>query len=430
MPTRLLLRSAWQTVNIGDIGHTPGALRLLDRYFPEAELTLWPSKVDRGVREQLLAAFPRLKIAEGDVSLSGVATTPELQRAFDESDVLIHGSGPNVMVWEQVEAWRKTGRPYGAFGITFDRTRHGYTDWEDGTLAQLRARMAALPSSAIKPIEREFFHGLSFAFFRDTFSLDYIRREFPGLPHIAFGPDATFACDIRDDARADTYLSAHGLEEKKFICVIPRLRWTPYYKMHGYPPSADDLVKDVLNARTQSADHAGVREMIIRWVRETGLKVLVCPEMTYQVQLGKEELIDPLPADVKANVVWRDTYWLNDEATSVYRKAHTLISLENHSPILAIRQGTPTIFIRQPTDTCKGQMWPDIGLPPDFFEVEDATGDALWARLSAIHADYPAAQARTAAIYARVESLQREMVLTVKRVAEQRVQVPLAAALG
>jgi hypothetical protein len=34
--------------------------------------------VDRGVREQLLAAFPRLRIAEGDVSLDGVATTPEL----------------------------------------------------------------------------------------------------------------------------------------------------------------------------------------------------------------------------------------------------------------------------------------------------------------------------------------------------------------
>lgn len=413
-PVRILLRSSWQTVNIGDIGHTPGALRLFEKHFPEAEVTLWPNKVDRGVREQLLAAFPRLRIAEGDVSLDGVATTPELQEAFDHCDVLVHGSGPNVMAWEHFEAWRNTGRPYGLFGVTFDRTRHGYTDWEDDTLAGLRARMHALSSSAIKPIEREFFHGLTFAFFRDTLSLEYVRREFPGLPHSAFGPDATFACDLRDDARAEAYLAAHTLEHKKFICVIPRLRWTPYYKMQGYPPSADDLIKDALNARTQSTDHAGFRELIIRWVRHTGLKVLVCPEMTYEMQLGKEELVDPLPADVKPQVVWRDTYWLNDEATSVYRHAHTVVSLENHSPILALAQGTPTIFVRQPTDTYKGQMWHDVGLDPDFFEVKDASGEALWERLSAIHADYPSAQARVAALCARVEELQREMILAVK----------------
>ena len=39
-PPRVLVRSAWQSVNIGDIAHTPGALALLERHFPEAELTL------------------------------------------------------------------------------------------------------------------------------------------------------------------------------------------------------------------------------------------------------------------------------------------------------------------------------------------------------------------------------------------------------
>jgi len=39
-PPRILLRSSWQSVNIGDIGHTPGALSLLEKYFPEAEVTL------------------------------------------------------------------------------------------------------------------------------------------------------------------------------------------------------------------------------------------------------------------------------------------------------------------------------------------------------------------------------------------------------
>lgn len=414
---KLLLRSSWQTVNIGDIGHTPGALRLFERHLPDAEITLWPSKIDRGVREQLLGAFPRLRIAEGDVSLSGTATTPELQRAFDEADVLVHGSGPNVMAWEHFEAWRKTGRPYGLFGVTFDRSRFGRDDCEDGTLDELRTRLGSLPREAISDKEREFFDALAFAFFRDTLSLEFVKREFPRLPHAAFGPDATFACDLRDDVRARAWLDAKGLEEKRFICVVPRLRWTPYHQLQGRAPDASERVKDAINARTRSTDHAGLRDLIVRWVRATGLKVAVCPEMTYAMQVGKEELIDPLPADVRGKVVWRDTYWLNDEASAVYRQAHTVVSMENHSPILALAQGTPVVFARQPTDTVKGQMWRDLGLGPDFFEVHAATGEALWQRLACIHADYPAAQARVKALCARVSELQRDMVLAVKRAA-------------
>ncbi len=33
---RILLRSSWQTVNIGDIAHTPGVLSILRKHLPEA----------------------------------------------------------------------------------------------------------------------------------------------------------------------------------------------------------------------------------------------------------------------------------------------------------------------------------------------------------------------------------------------------------
>jgi hypothetical protein len=33
-------------------------------------------------------------------------------------------------------------------------------------------------------------------------------------------------------------------------------------------------------------------------VRETGLKVMLCPEMTYEIAVAKEHLFEPLPADV------------------------------------------------------------------------------------------------------------------------------------
>ena len=59
---RILLRSSWQTINIGDIAHSPGLLAILEKYLPEAEVTLWASYVDRGVKEMLLRRFPGLKI--------------------------------------------------------------------------------------------------------------------------------------------------------------------------------------------------------------------------------------------------------------------------------------------------------------------------------------------------------------------------------
>ena len=59
---KILLRSSWQTVNIGDIGHTPGVLHLLEKHLPDAEVRLWAGDVGNGVKEMLLKRFPNLEI--------------------------------------------------------------------------------------------------------------------------------------------------------------------------------------------------------------------------------------------------------------------------------------------------------------------------------------------------------------------------------
>lgn len=61
-PKHILLRSSWQTVNIGDIAHTPGLLHELEQYLPDAKVTLWPNPLDRGVADMLQRAFPKLTI--------------------------------------------------------------------------------------------------------------------------------------------------------------------------------------------------------------------------------------------------------------------------------------------------------------------------------------------------------------------------------
>lgn len=108
---RILLRSSWQTVNIGDTAHIPGVLALLEKHLPDAEVRLWPSSVGNGVGEMLQRRFPKLRIVQG---------AEALKQAFAECDFLLHGSGPSLMAEKDVARWAKeTGKPYGVYGITF-----------------------------------------------------------------------------------------------------------------------------------------------------------------------------------------------------------------------------------------------------------------------------------------------------------------------
>src|SRR5205085_5762237 len=114
------------------------------------------------------------------------------------------------------------------------------------------------------------------------------------------------------------------------------------------------------------------RDAIIAVTRQTALKVLVCPEDQSQMAVGKELLVDPLPADVKAKVVWRDKYWLTDEALSTYVRSAGLFGLEMHSPIMCVGNGIPAVVCRFAEQTVKGYMWRDIGLDEWLFDQDDA----------------------------------------------------------
>ena len=131
--TRILLRSSWQTVNIGDIAHTPGMLALLEKNRPNAEVTLWPSSVGNGVEEILRARFPKLRIAK---------TKDAQAAALAECDFFLHGSGPLLVGLEALKLAAKAGKPYGIGGVTM-------TDGE------------------IKD-QRELLNGAKFVFLRDT----------------------------------------------------------------------------------------------------------------------------------------------------------------------------------------------------------------------------------------------------------------------
>ncbi len=358
---KILLRSSWQTVNIGDIGHTFGILELFQKYIPEAEITLWPVSINNGVEELLNKNYPKLKIVKGQIK-DEIPESKSLKKAFEESHIMVHGSGPYVVCRKDLQAWCSiTKKPYGVYGVTLNKI--------DDDL-------------------RSLINDASFFYCRDTDSLKVLKSLNVACPIQEFAPDATFAINLHDDSKAEAYLKSVGLKKNEFICAIPRLRHTPYFQIRNKQPTPGEAKSHEMSMAYKEIDAAKLREVIIRWVRETGFKVLACPEMTYQVALSKEVLVDPLPEDVKKNVVWRDSYWNPDEAASVYKQARALVSFEMHSPIIAFHEGTPSIHLRQPTDTRKGQMWRDIGLSDWLFEIDSTTGTQIADALMKIHNDY------------------------------------------
>jgi len=387
---RILLRSSWQVVNIGDIAHTPGVLTLLGRHIPEAEVVLWASAdLSPEVAAMAHKRFSRLRIVKGTLGADGKASNADLADAVATSDFLLHGSGPSLVAATDVAAFVKhTGKPFGVYGIT-----HG---------------------SFFSGDDKELLGQAKFAFFRDSVSLERAKQEGVTSPVIEFGPDGAFACDLRDDAKATAFLEANGLEQGKFVCCLSRLRYTPYWLIKDGVQRNEK--RHARNEAMKEHDHKALRDAIIAVVRETPLKVLLCPEDMTQMAVGREMLFDKLPSDVKARVVLRDTFWLTAEALSTYVRSAGLFGSEMHSPIMAVGNGIPAIVCRFEEQTSKGIMWRDIGLGDWLFDLDRAEDHArIVPAVLAMVKDPATAKGKVAKARAFVEQRQRETMAVLRK---------------
>ena len=390
-PPRILLRSSWQVVNIGDIAHTPGVLALLEKHIPEAEVRLWASgDLSPEVAAMEHQRFPRLKIVKGSIGADGKASNAELADAVAWADFLLHGSGPSLVAAKDVAAFaRHTGKPYGVYGIT-----RGSTPFTGDQQLLDRAK---------------------FVYFRDSVSLARAKADGVKCPVLEFSPDGAFACDLRDDAKATAFLKANGLEDGKFLCCLSRLRNTPYWTIPEKKRLLDTK-KQERNEAMKEHDHKALRDAIIAVVRETPLKVLLCPEDMTQMAVGREMFWDKLPADVKPRVVWRDKFWLTDEALSTYVRSAGLFGSEMHSPIMAIGNGIPAIVCRFEEQTSKGLMWRDIGLGDWLFDLDkEEEHRGIVPAVLALAKDPVAAKAKAAKARAFVEQRLRETMAVVRK---------------
>ena len=111
-----------------------------------------------------------------------------------------------------------------------------------------------------------------------------------------------------------------------------------------------------------------------------------------------------------------DRYWLPDAAQSLFARAQAVVSLENHSPLLAAAAGTPFAMVHLPEDSFKGDMFVDIGLGDWYVpDINGASGDDIARILMGIVSDMPAAGAKLAKAMAFVKERQRFGMMEVRR---------------
>jgi polysaccharide pyruvyl transferase WcaK-like protein len=379
-----VLRSSWQVISLADSAQTLGDLALLEKHHPAAAVTLWPMYLNDAGEQMIRRRFPKVAIVRGQVDRTTYRPVePALADVLSQTDFVVHGSGPQLSSPEALEAARVFKKPFGVFGLTVNETDE---------------RLLALLTNA---------RGV---FARDSATLDALRLNKLAGPAMGLSPDAAFAADARDDATAMAFLKSVGLADGSYLVVVPKLRYTPFRK---YFPPEEVARRQAISNQFAEADHAIVREAIVAWVRQTGRRVLVVPELKYQLELAAKWVIDPLPPDVRRAVVRRETFWLPDEAASVFARAGLVLGFELNPLVMATAAGVPAIQLQHPTDGRKNRMPRDVGLGEAVFDADDITGEKLAAVVTAIGKDPAAAVARAKKCIATVAELHARAMATI-----------------
>ncbi|WP_414664469.1 polysaccharide pyruvyl transferase family protein [Horticoccus sp. 23ND18S-11] len=390
-PKTVLLQSAWATKNIGDIGHTPGTLRFLVQYLPEAKVILWAAKTNPEVDAMLTRRFPQVEIVKGSLAEKNGA----VQRAIQRSDFFLRGPGMGQSTDFMVYC-NQLGKPWGLQGQSY---------FPDMVTGKGGADRVALLNRA------------AFIYCRDSKTLALLRGAGVKPPVLEFAPDGCFGIDVRDEEKALRRMKKHGLEAKKFITLqlrthspsSPGVDDSRPQKLNPLNPTPENIADDTRRAKVY-------QDLIALWVKETGWKVVIAPEVEKEMIYNKKFVYDPLPDDLKKHVVNFDEFWNVDEACSFYARAHTVICHEPHTPIMALAMGTPMMHTFSEFHSPKCWMFKDIGLEEWAPEFDRTSARQMFDTLMGIHRNYPAAQAKVKKAMAYVEDRAKSQMKVLKGV--------------
>jgi polysaccharide pyruvyl transferase WcaK-like protein len=390
-PKTVLLRTAWQRRNIGDVCFTPSMLSAIEEYLPGTRVICWLASNHEDVNAMIRRAHPKAELLNAQFGAQGQEIDPALEKAFGEADLLLFNSGPIYSYGlHESYSWdnsmpnalfamyaKERGVPYGMYGQSYDRF--------------------AWPSPVLF---RHVLGGADFVYTRDTNSLKYLQSLNVKPKTMDLGPDIAFHFQLRNDAPAHEFLKSKGLEKGKFLVTMVH-----YSNMDR--PGVKDFGASHLEKH---------RAVLQRWIKETGLPILVVAEDEREVELGKQWLIDPMPADIQKKMVLKDNaFWLPDEALSLYLQAHSLFTPEPHSMIFALANGIPCIHLYDFAYGRKFQMFNDFGLGDWNFDLRTTAATPMGDALMAIYKDRPAALKKVAALNQRVKAKMTTCFANIKR---------------
>jgi polysaccharide pyruvyl transferase WcaK-like protein len=387
----VLLQAAWATKNIGDIGHTPGTLRFLEQHLPEAKIILWAANTNAAVDAMLQKRFPKVEVVKGRLTEKGGA----VQQAIARCDFFLRGPGMGQST-DFMTYCNTVGKPWGLQGQSY------FPDMVSGPGGA--ARVALLNTAA-------------FIYCRDSKTLRMLQNAGVKPPVLEWGPDGCFGIDVRDEEKALARMKKHGLEEKKFITLqlrthsptSPGVDDRRPQKLNPLHPTPGNIADDTRRAKVY-------QDLIAMWVKQTGWKVVIAPEVYKEMEYNKKFVYDPLPEELKKHVVNFDAFWNVDEACSFYARAHTVICHEPHTPIMALAMGTPMMHTFSEFHSPKCWMFKDIGLEEWAPEFDSTPAEKMFQILMGIHTDYAAAQARVKKAMAFVEKRAAAEMTELKRI--------------
>jgi len=380
---------SWSHSNIGDIGITPGLLRLLKRHIPEAEVVLVANTKAEETREYIQARFPECKVVRTPFSRAIKENTAEFKEAFDRADLVLYNSGTTLSFGRWDYDWNRTmplamplfmareaGKPYGIYCQSFEKF--------------------AWPSDQIfVPLLSD----AAFLFARDGNSLDYLKSLGIKPPVLEYGPDATFAFDQRDESAAGAFMQKYDLKSRQFITITIRTS-----------------IEGFIDKVREEAHAAKLRELIELWVKRTGHDVLICPEVNLEIEPARELIFKKLPGDVLSHVRFKDEWWLPDEAFVVYANAEAIVSMEMHSIILGLAAGTPVIHPRFEEAGRKAWMLRDLGIEEWLFDIDRDGVEEISRELFAIHNDLNTALGKVQKALDFISRRQQETMQVVRNV--------------
>lgn len=378
----VLLRTAWQTRNIGDVCFTPAMCARLRGLFPGRKIICWAARTTPAIRALAEAACPGVEWLSGGPARQGSPADPATLDAFETAGAFLYNSGPLLHYSGDLQQWdgfarnlaplvlcRERNIPYAVYGQSFE---------------------SLAPPADI--LAREVLSDAAFVTCRDTRSRRTLLAAGVRADRVTFSPDIAFSYPQLDPVRADAFLKEQGLEPGRF------LGFCCHYAVEHRAPLAE-----------RAGWHLDrLRRVLVRWVRETGLPVLLYPEDDREIGLHRREFTDALPAEVRNRIRLRETFWLPDEAAAVLRRARVLFSTEPHSMIMTLQYGVPPLHPMHWAFGCKAQMWDDLGLADWRFDMDACDAECMADALLAVHADWESARARAAAAAESVRERMRQ----------------------